>query len=804
MSQRFFGSVIVGMLLVGAAVVFAIRSVPYEPTWDWSQHALPATAPAAAADLARLYPDDRTAIARLLDGKPNDAKWLLDLYGIRAPRAYAALGDVGLGLLKDADEMPNFLFYIESPFAAKAKPGLVSVADFLADLAKRDPKRADDLFYCFTRMGDRQAALVEKYPHALPILATTPATATRVIEKFGESAVDMMLRFTPDSYGEIARLLDNEGERVFRVRDLIANSAAELASARQDVVDSFLALYFIDHGDISRWMEQRLGLEQAMFVLSNNLGYLHELRADRGTPAVRAALMAVMGYADSGSDLHRDIAEICFTVPGALPLFVETQHIAGVRDRFLANYARRGGVNLIAGGFDKDLWAELLKAIDADGETLLVPLAVLVENGALHKLLEMLNGRKIDGYGMLEALRAVMHAMNDDGGPTASSFRMVERTLAMMLNNHWADVPDDYLSREVLWVWDVLPGRDAFRLVRMMMNGYSPTLFEAGNGAWDAANVVAFVYSAGTAVVDCTRGVAQAMGEQSFSALARAIGIVAKNAVGHVFERLIQSISQPRNYIRLALVAGYFAYDTFLTYAPMEIPNRARLLEINQKYLTPSMRGMMIDVAKEVGLNAFVWRPEFDHKDWQFAVPPADLNQLSEAQRIAFELARMDARIKQAFVDMLEATDRRRKFLKMLGLAQGFGGEEDKMDDILPPAPNARPTDPNAPPTAPPSSRPPTPPNFPDESEDMSRPRGGDAWAWDGSEPVAYVVVDGRRIPLTAPRFRNVMPGVRPSKITGRTVTIPRDAASWAEMVRHNPDFVAYCLENIVDLMNRR
>ncbi|MGE0434669.1 MAG: hypothetical protein AB7S36_20610, partial [Planctomycetota bacterium] len=499
---------------------------------------------------------------------------------------------------------------------------------------------------------------------------------------------------------------------------------------------------------------------------------------------LRAALLSLTGYARSNDHDSQLVADIAMKLPGGLPLFVECKGVAATRDRFFLNYAERGGAALIT-QYDRSLWPELVSAAGQYGDPVMVPLATLVEEKQLHSTLRKVQ-RGNTGHTIVELLTALAKAMHDDGGPGAKTLKLVMRTLQQATDNHWEDIPDDYLSRQYNWIWDVLPGRDAFRLARMVLHGYSPTLFEAANGAWDAVNVVTFTYTAGGSLIDCTRNVGAAFGAQSFGALAEALGVIGRDAAGNVLRRLVDAVSQPRNYIRLALTAGYFAYDTFLTYAPMEIPNRARLLEINQKYLTATVRGMLMDVIKDVGIQALIMRPEFDHRGLQLSVPgePADLGALSKADRIALELAKLDVNVKNAFIQLLDESERRRSFMKLLGLGQEMlpgGGNPFSPDGPgVPAKPEYDPLDPD------------------NQGEDMSGKPG------DESEPIAWAVIDDERVALHAPRFRNVASEAHVSPITGRRIDVPSDVAAWEKMVHNDPAFVAFCLEQIANLATSR
>ena len=795
---------VAGILLVGLAVYGGMRLIGHSPVGD--EAAANAMADADTRSLVEQRPELLFDIQKLYAGNPDTAAELIRQHGHLAPSAFGALGQVGLDLLPLSDEMPNYVFYIESPVSREAAFGVGPIADYLQALAFKDPKKADTLFHVLTRLGTREAALLRHYPQALPILAVSPARAADVIERYGDAAVSLMLRFTPDSYPEIARLLSTDGARVFAVRDALmkaqtdnsiaisAGSANSATGARQDILENFIAMYFLQYGDISAWLERRVGLEQTTFFMAANLPYMDQVKSRDGEPALRAALLSLTGYARSSDADSRRVADIAMKLPGGLPLFVECSNVAAMRDQFFLNYAERGGAALIT-HYDRQLWPDLVKAAGEYGDSVMVPLATLIDLPKLHETLKKVANSAV-GHTVIELLGAVSKAMVDDGGPTARTFRLVLRTLQQASDGNWNDIPDDYLSRQYSWIWDVLPGRDAFRLARLVLHGYSPTLFEAASGVWDAANVITFAYSAGGALVDCTKSVSAALGTQSWSALAQALGVVAKDAAGNVLARLVDAVSQPRNYIRLAVTAGYFAYDTFLTYAPMEIPMRARLLEINQKYLTTTMRGMLMDVIKDVGIQALILRPEFDHRGLQLSVPtPADPAALSRADRIALELARLDANVKNAFIQLLDESERRRNFMKMLGLAKeqlpGFGDDDNSGNPLGPGAPvrpkEYDPLDPN------------------NEGEDMSGgPRESEPISSD-AEPIAWAVNDnGERIALHSPRFRNVTAEAHVSPITGRRVDVPADVAGWEKMVHNDPSFIAFCLEQIANLATPR
>ena len=235
---------------------------------------------------------------------------------------------------------------------------------------------------------------------------------------------------------------------------------------------------------------------------------------------------------------------------------------------------------------------------------------------------------------------------------------MARRTLEMMTKDDFDDIPDDYIQRKVSWLWSVLPGRDAFRFIKLIVKGYTPTWGEAINGVADAASTIFFVYSAGSQIIDCTGAVIEAIGDESFGGLAKALGIIGKKTVGIVLQRFISALSNPKNYIRLALVGGYFAYDAFLRHTDMNIPNKAELLEINEKYLSPIVKRELAKLIYTVGNEvAFgnVNLSEFE-KTGNF----------TKDQKIQIAVNKLKTGIHKALNKLLTMNEQRRRILRFV------------------------------------------------------------------------------------------------------------------------------------------
>lgn len=631
--------------------------------------------------------------------------------------------------------------------------------------ANEDAKKL--LVKLYDRLDVAQKGVVEIYPSVLPAMLVAPTETTEAVNAQGNYAVSYIMRHTPDCYGEAAKVVRDNGTKMLEIKSILNKHTSDL-HVDTAITDGFITYLMTKKLDITSWLERRFGLEQAIYLLSTNAAVLDAYETTLGQAGLNGVLYSLQGYAGSGMSKYRNIAEISCAVPGGLPLFFELQSNPTKRDEYIAKYGKTGGITVLS-QFSKKLWEDLITSVEKYGESALVIMAVLSENPDFKSLLDKVKSSDVT-HTISDVIHVLMGAMQADG-LDAPRKMMVERTMRQIQDGNWNDIPEDYLTKDTSLIWSLLPGKDAFHLVKLLMHGYSPTLIEMTSGAWDAMNLVKFVVSVGSGVVDCTSGVSSAMGDQSFTGLAKALGVVAQDALSGVLSRVMESLSEPRNYTRLAVSAGYFAYDAVLRYAPFEIPNRAELLELNQKFFAETAQGMLVDLLTELGATA-LWRPEFDHKDLVIPEPDmAELGKLDSAGKMVLELKRMDARVKNAVMELLSSQEQRKRLLKMLGM---FNEPEEKKGEVGP------------------QHLPQTP------SQPKSEHKNWDEEDMSYTEPIGYFVsADGKKRPMQLNSMRQIKNGEYTIRSTGKHIVV--DSANFESLV-HDPSFTIMCLDQIVEI----
>lgn len=781
----------VGALLAGGLICGAVFSSSSTPADSQATLTAPHGLATAAVDaLIASNPAEADRLTELRAGRA-DADRLIETHGVDAGRAYALLAETGIDLL-NAD-LPDYDAYIAAPTFLLAKPGLAAIDAYLVELLEQDPSRVNDLFRLLASVPADSLALLREYPQALPALVVAPEQTRSLIARHGSRALDTLLRFTPDSYPAVAALLSARADSVFAVEDMVA------ASAPERVMD-MLALYFFEFGKETTWLEKRIGPERTLFVLTSNLSELVALRARDGDVGVATTLQAVLDYAASPVSHHRVIAEACTSIPGTLPLFREGAGDPEARDWFIANYANVGGATLLTRCYEREHWTPLMRAVmGLKGDAGFLPLVCLADprvafdteliadiapderktldvRARFRAAIDQVLGE--GGTDKVQLLLQVMSAALSDGAKDNAqklNWGQAAEMLNRILDGKWDLVPDAYVDREVWWLWDILPGRDAWRLGRLMIEGYVPSWQEWVNGGWDAINVGIFVVKTATGVVDCTQAVQQAIGGASIDALGRALMVVGEHALRQTLTGMLEYLTEPAQLVKLAVCGAYFAFDAFLKYGPLEFPAKTNMIEVNDGTLTPFFRAQFYGLLRTAVLKG-LWRPEFDA---QGETKPLELlnpaGELDGAGKIELAIANLDRTVAHNVLSLLEANDRRRRFVGMLGLA----GEQ--FGDLLPfgngdGENNNRDGD---------GSR---PSSF-NESEDILRQFA----------PTGRVVLDnGDVIALNPSLLRPIATERGPSPIVGRTVTFGRDGSVTGN---GNARFLSYLVDHVLHLL---